>query len=100
MDKNEYMVVMHLPENFVESFAALIPEQREQVNLLLQKGIVTSYSLSLDRTHLWAILRGKNEREIIQILARLPIFKHVRYELHELAFHNSPVHSFPQVSLN
>jgi hypothetical protein len=45
---NEYMIIVKFFVSFNEEFASLIPSQRTEVSRLMEKGILTSYSLSSD----------------------------------------------------
>jgi hypothetical protein len=96
----QYIVNITLPEYLDEDFVALIPEQRLQVDILMNKGIISSYSLSADRSKLWVTLNAKNERDVERILRGFPIADYISYEIVELAFHNSASVFFPTMSLN
>ncbi|MGD0037665.1 MAG: hypothetical protein ABSC53_10280 [Bacteroidota bacterium] len=53
---NEYMIIIRFITTFNEEFVDLLPNQRVQINRLMEKGIITSYSLSADRGTLWVTL--------------------------------------------
>lgn len=94
------MINITLPEYLDEDFIALIPEQRSHIDSLLSKGVVTTYSLSLDRTKLWVTLNAKNSKNVEEILRSFPIADYISYEITELLFHNSASFFFPTMSLN
>jgi muconolactone delta-isomerase len=97
---NEYMIIVRFATSFNEEFASLIPEQRAQINRLMEKGIITSYSLSADRGTLWVTLLATS-REAAEITLRMmPLFKFMRYEIVELMFHNSPIYARMHLSMN
>ena len=84
-----YMVEFDLPEIFTEEMAALIPRQREAINQLMLDGIVQSYSLSLDRSRLWAVMRSESEYELMEYIASFPMADYLTPNYEELMFHNT-----------
>jgi muconolactone delta-isomerase len=94
----QYMVDMSFPINYDENFMKLVPVQKDHINYLVSKGIVLSYSLSIDRTRLWAIIKGKSEDEIKNILSAFPLYSYFRFTIYPLAFHASGF--IPNVSMN
>lgn len=97
---NEYMIVIRFPSSFSEEFAALIPSQRIQINRLMEKGIITGYSLSADRGTLWVTLLATSVEAVDITLRMMPLFKFMRYDIVELLFHNRPIHVQMQLSMN
>jgi hypothetical protein len=97
---NDYMVIIRFISPFSEEFISLIPEQRAAANELMEKGIITSYSLSIDRRILWINLHVSSRDSVDETLQRMPLFKFMRYETVDLMFHNSPVSAPMLFSLN
>jgi muconolactone delta-isomerase len=97
---NEYMIIVRFATSFNEEFASLIPEQRAQINHLMEKGIITSYSLSADRGTLWVTLLATSVVAVEKTLRMMPLFKFMRYEVVELMFHNSPIFARMHLSMN
>jgi muconolactone delta-isomerase len=97
---NEYMIIVRFATSFNEEFASLIPEQRAQINRLMEKGIITSYSLSADRGTLWVTLLATSVEAVEKTLRMMPLFKFMRYEVVELMFHNSPIFARMHLSMN
>ena len=54
-----FQVHVKLPEVFTRRFAALIPQQRERVNQLMEERVILNYALDMDRTQLWVTLQAK-----------------------------------------
>ena len=96
----EYMVTCDLPSTLTQDFMELIPEQREVVNKMFQKGAFTSYTLALDRSKLWITILGNSEEEVMEKLAELPLMPYMQVEIYQLAFHNAARVVLPAVSLN
>jgi muconolactone delta-isomerase len=97
---NEYMIVIRFTSSFTEEFAALIPSQRIQINRLMEKGIITSYSLSSDRGTLWVTLLATSMEAVEITLRMMPLFKFMRYDIVELMFHNRPINVQMHLSMN
>jgi muconolactone delta-isomerase len=97
---NEYMVIVRFISSFNEEFIALLPGQRAQINRLMEKGIITSYSLSADRGTLWVTLLATSLEAVEKTLQMMPLFKFMQYDVVELMFHNSPVHAQMHFSMN
>lgn len=97
---NEYMVIMSLPQFMSAEFINLIPVQRYQLNNLLIKGNVTSYSLAFNRSTLWVTIPAANENEVLNIITLLPLTKFMKIEIVELAFSVNTKISRSQFSLN
>jgi hypothetical protein len=94
------MVEVKLPETLSAEFIALIPRQREFIDDMFNRGVVSSYTLAMDRTRLWVTLVAKNVREVRQVMDAFPIAEYVDYNVHELAFNNSASTIMPEISLN
>jgi hypothetical protein len=97
---DHYLVDIDLPEEPDDDFISLIPDQRARINQLLNEGIVTSYSLSIDRSKLWTTVVAESEKEVGEILAAFPLIDYMVYSIHKLAFHNSAQYHIPPISLN
>jgi muconolactone delta-isomerase len=97
---NEYMIIVKFPISFNEEFASLIPSQRTEVSRLMEKGILTSYSLSSDRGTLWITLLAISSEAVETTLKMMPLYKFMHYEIVELMFHNNPVYTPMHFSMN
>jgi muconolactone delta-isomerase len=96
----EYMITVSLPGELSPEFVALIPGHRARVNELMQEGVITSYSLSADRTMLWLTLIAATEEEAVKTLMTLPLYAYMQYEMRPLMFHNTPMFATPRFSVN
>ncbi len=97
---NQYMIDIDLPEQLDSEFLALIPAQRAKINQLMTKGMISSYSLALDRSKLWVVLLSESEAEAWEVYETFPLADYMNPSLVELAFHNSRKVALPQLSLN
>ena len=87
--KQTYMVEFMLPDELTEEFVALIPRQRYIINQMLVEGTVQAYSLSGDRSRLWAIMSADNEDDLYEQIDRMPLRDFMIPEVTELMFHQS-----------
>jgi muconolactone delta-isomerase len=93
------MLTIHLPE-ITPEFAILIPAQRAHINKLMGRGVVSTYTLSADRSTLWVIMFAEDHAEAEEYLAKFPIYEYMESEIHEVAFHNNAAHYVFPMSLN
>ncbi len=98
--KDVFLVHILLPEFFSEKFNNLIQNQKLLINELLEKRVVLSYSLDMERENIWVYLEAISEQDVMDILSTFPIIKEVKVNIHELAFYNSAPVSLPDLILN
>lgn len=98
--KNTYLVHITLPEIFSTKFMSLIPKQRSLINKLLEKNVIRSYSLDMERHNVWAFIDAKSEKEVMDILSSFPIINDVSVNIHELAFYDSAPVGLPELIMN
>lgn len=97
---SQYMVEFDLPAVIDEGFANRIPAQRIKVDELMEKGVLLSYSLSVDRQKLWCIFKASSESEVMESIAEFPLIKYMTPVITELMFHNMVAARIPLFSLN
>jgi len=96
----QYMADITLPEYLTEDFMQLIPQQRSFINTMFERGIIISYSLTMDRSKLWVTFYTATSDEVESIIRKFPISDYITYKVYDLAFHNSMSTMMPAVSLN
>jgi len=96
----QFMVDITLPKDPNAEFFALVPLQRAHTQKLLEEGIVTGYSLSLDRSKLWVTMNTENKHEAMKILTAFPLINYFDLNIHPLAFHHTSLMSLIKVSMN
>lgn len=97
--ENAYMVEFELPEEFTEEFMALVPRQRYVINQMMVEGVIQNYSLSVDRSKLWAVISAETEFEVMEQISRMPLIDYMIPHISQLMFHNSSMEVM-QFSLN
>jgi Muconolactone delta-isomerase len=89
MNNRTFMVEFELPEVLSETFISTIPRHRFMVNKMLAEGVIQAYSLALDRSRLWVIMRAESETALRGQIDRLPLAEYMRPHIAELMFHNT-----------
>lgn len=97
---NTFQVHITLPDVFTRRFAALIPQQRERVNQLLEERTILNYALDMERSQLWVTMQAKDQETVMDILATFPIIKDVKVDIFELAFFDSAPMGLPELIMN
>lgn len=70
------------------------------MNDLLEKQIVLSYSLDMERKNVWIFMQAYTEEELMDLISAFPVIKEVKVAIHELAFYNSAQKSLPDLIMN
>lgn len=95
-----FQVHIKLPDIFTRRFAALIPQQRERVNQLLEERTILNYALDMERSQLWVTMQAKDQEAVMDVLSTFPIIKDVKVEIFELAFFDSAPMGLPELIMN
>lgn len=95
----QYMVVFVIPTPLPDHMFDMIPAQREEVDNLFSAGRLLTYTLSLDKSKLWAVFLAGSESELLRYIDMLPLSQYVEYDYQELMFHQS-LKLLPSMSLN
>ena len=86
------MVEFEVEQNLNQEMMERIPAQRNYVNRLLARNKLKSYSLSADRSTLWAIFIADSEFEVMEMIEEMPLAEYLTPYISELMFHNSAEH--------
>ena len=68
-----FMVNFHIPDPMPDELIERIPDHRNHINNLLAAGKIVSYTLSMDRTNLWAIFQSDSIYDLEQSIETLTI---------------------------
>jgi len=95
------MIDINLPSDIDANFVALIPDQHQQMNDLMEEEVIKSYTLSLDRSKLWIVINAKSKSTVVGIVNDFPLARYIKATIYELALHNTTAYTkFPGISLN
>ena len=95
-----FMIDIELPEVKDEQFMQLVPQQRELVNRWLTQGIILSYTLNLSKSKLWVVGEARAKENMLGLLQQFPIYAYIKFEMHEVQFHDVAPSQMPQLWLN
>lgn len=87
---NQFMVDFTLPDVLTPEFTNLIPEQKEQIELLLTEGLLNNYMLSMDDHKLWAVFNANSEYDVMQLVAALPLTQFMETRISMLTMSSAP----------
>ena len=95
-----FLFQIELP-SLTEDITNTIPDHRKHINKLFAEGRILSYSLSLNRDHIWAVVNAEDEKEAMEIVAEFPLRRFFSdVHCNPLLFHNSLPVAMPGISLN
>jgi len=95
----QYIVEFDIIDPYDPVLYAQIPDQRVAVNQLFTTGKLVMYTLTMDRSKLWAIFVVSAESELLNLIDSLPLSQYMDYQYKELMFHQS-IRLLPTMSLN
>jgi hypothetical protein len=98
--KDVFLVHISLPDTFTKELYDLIPRQKELLNTLLERRVVLSYSLDMERKNMWVFFEVKDREELGQILSEFPAIRNIRVTIHEMAFYDSAPLPMPDPIMN
>ncbi len=78
----------------------LVPAHRTYINFLLNKGIVETYSVSMETQQSWIVINAYSKTEVEEVLKKSPLSKYWSYEIVELFVYDSQSTRLPAVQLN
>ena len=96
--QQKYQVTIHFQMD--EEFMTLVPPHRTYINYLINKGIVDSYTVSLESMRSWIVMSGTSKKEVLQILEKSPLAKYWSIEIDELYVVDGQPYRLPQLQPN
>lgn len=95
-----FMVTAGIRQDNPLGLMALLPHHRVRIDALIREGQLLSYTVSADRKTLWMTLLAKNEAEVLDLLASLPLASYLNPDIQPALFFDSQAVRLPQLSLN
>ncbi len=83
-----------------EEFMTLVPPHRTYINYLLNKGIIETYSVSMESQQSWITINAYSKTEVEEMLQKSPLSKYWSFEIVELFVYDSQSSRLPAVQLN
>lgn len=83
-----------------EEFMILVPPHRTYINYLFNKGVIETYSVSMESQQSWITINADTKTQVEDILQKSPLFKYWSLEVVELFVYDSQSNRLPAVQLN
>jgi hypothetical protein len=97
---DQFIAIITMPDFKDGEFLSLIPEQRKCIDKLMGEGVITSYTLSEDRTKLWVTLRADSPEAAQDAVDQFPLRRFMAVEVTGLTFHQTVPVGMPALSMN
>jgi len=97
---NEYFIEINFPTSFDDDFKMLIPRQRDIIELMIDKGIIVDFAVSLDDGKMWVAIIAGSENDARDMIKEFPIYRFITYKIHKISLHKGLNFAVPQFSLN
>jgi hypothetical protein len=95
---NKYQAIISFDMD--EEFMTLVPSHRTYINHLLTKGIIETYSVSMETQQSWIVVNAKSKVDVEEVLKASPLHKYWSMEIVELFVYDSQSNRLPAVQLN
>jgi hypothetical protein len=95
---SKYQVTIHFEMD--EHFMTLVPSHRTYINYLINKGIIDSYTVSLESQRSWIIINAVTKKEVEDYLNRSPLYRYWTCEIDELYVFDGQNYRLPALQLN
>ncbi len=83
-----------------EEFMSLVPPHRTYIGMLINKGIIDHYAVSIETQRAWITLNAESKKEVEKILAKSPLYRFWNYEIDELVVLDRQHYRLPEVNPN
>jgi hypothetical protein len=83
-----------------DDFMQAVPDHRNYINQLINKGVIENYAVSLETQRSWITLNGESREDIEKILEKSPLYKFWEYEVDELFVLDGQHYRLPELNPN
>jgi hypothetical protein len=83
-----------------EEFMTLVPSHRSYINHLLTKGVIETYTVSMETQQSWIVVNANTKLNVEEVLKASPLYKYWSMEIVELFVYDSQSNRLPAVQLN
>lgn len=83
-----------------EELLSKVPQHRNFIGELIQKGIIDSYAISAESTQGWIVMNANSKKEVLQTLEKSPIYHKWVVEVEQLVIYDSQLYRFPKLVMN
>ena len=79
---------------------SLVPPHRTYINYLLNKGVIETYTVSMETQQSWIVVNANTKKDVEEVLKASPLNKYWSIEIVELFVYDSQSNRLPAVQLN
>jgi hypothetical protein len=83
-----------------DDFMSLIPEHREYISSLIQKGVIDQYLVSMESQRVWITFTAEKKEDVEQYLRNSPIHRYWTYDIDELFLIDGQHYRLPALQMN
>lgn len=83
-----------------DSFMSLVPSHRTYINYLINKGIIDTYTVSMESQRCWLIINAFSKAEVEEFISKSPLRSYWTYEIDELYVFDGQNYRLPALQLN
>jgi muconolactone delta-isomerase len=98
MELKKYQVTLNFDMD--DEFMSLVPAHRTYINMLINKGIIDHYAVSMESQRSWITFNAEDKPAIDKYLSDSPLFRYWTYEVDELFVLDGITYRLPHVQLN
>ena len=95
---NKYQAIISFDMD--EEFMSLVPPHRTYINYLLNKGVIETYTVSMETQQSWIVVNANTKKDVEEVLKASPLNKYWSMEIVELFVFDSQSNRLPAVQLN
>jgi hypothetical protein len=81
-------------------FMTLVPSHRTYINYLINKGIIDTYTVSMETQRSWIIINAVTKKEVEDYLNKSPLRRYWTIEIDELYVFDGQNYRLPALQLN
>lgn len=95
---SKYQVIIQFEMD--DDFMSLVPPHRTYINYLINKGIIDTYTVSLDTQRSWIVINAATRAEVEDILKKSPLYRYWTIDIDELNVFDGQNYRLPALQLN
>ena len=95
---NKYQAIISFDMD--EEFMTLVTPHRTYINYLLNKGVIETYTVSMETQQSWIVVNANTKKDVEEVLKASPLNKYLSMEIVELFVFDSQSNRLPAVQLN
>ena len=94
----KFQVTIHF--DLDEQFMTLVPAHRTYINFLINRGVIDSYTVSLQSQRSWIVMNAPSRAQVEDYLRKSPLYKYWTYDIDELFVYDGQQYRLPALQLN